>query len=89
MSVSHEEIMAEIIAMKAMMATKADLDPIKADVADLKTSQGQTKDLVEVIAAVKTGSRAVAWLSKLTAGLLAVYVLMKGGAQFLVDLGGR
>jgi hypothetical protein len=89
MSVSHEEIMAQIMAMKSAMATKDDLVPIKQDIAALKATQDETKEIVEVVAAVKTGSRAVVWLSKFTAGLIAVWVLIKGGAQFLVDLGAR
>lgn len=89
MSVSHEQIMAEILAMKAAMATKDDLAAIEQKVAGIETKQTETKELVELLAFVKTGSRAVAWLAKLTAGLLLVYIFLQGGAQFLVELGTR
>lgn len=87
MSATHDDIMAEIRAMKMAMVVKDDLAPIHSEIAEIKTAQAQTKELVEVMAAVKTGSRAVIWMSKFTAGLIAVWVLLKGGAEFLVEIG--
>jgi hypothetical protein len=89
MSVSHEEIMAEIMVMKAQMVVKADLVPLQADVANIKETQVKMTDAVEIIAAVKTGSRFVVWMSKFTAGLIAIYIVGKGFAEFFVRFGNQ
>lgn len=87
MSVSHEAIMAEIIAMKKLMATKADVERLEEKVAAVEVKQDQTKEIVETFAAFKTGGRFIAWMSKFTAGAIAIWVLIQGGAEFIVELG--
>lgn len=87
MTVSHEDIMAEIRAMKDVMVTKTDLVPIQSEIAEIKVAQDQTKEIVEAIAFMKTGSKLVVWMSKVTAAVIAVWVVAKGGAQFLMELG--
>ena len=95
MSVTHEEIMAQVTALTTMMQTihvdlqelRLEASSFKADIAALKVSQEKTADLVEAFSAFKTGGRFVAWMSKFTAGAIAIWVLIKGGAEFLVELG--
>ena len=95
MSVSHEQIMDQVTALTTMMQTlHTDLQALRdeaagfrAEIAALKASQEKTADLVEAFAAFKTGGRFVAWMSKFTAGAIAIWVLIKGGAEFLVELG--
>lgn len=87
MSVSHEDIMAEIRAMQAQMVVKNDLATIHADIAGIKATQEHTKEIVEALAFVKTGSKIVVWGSKFTAALLAVWVVFKSGAEFLLEIG--
>lgn len=48
---------------------------------------GKMRELMEAYSAVKTGGRFVAWFAKFMAGLLAIWVFIKGGAQLLVELG--
>jgi hypothetical protein len=87
MTVSHEDIMAEIRAMKEKMIVKDDLIPIVGEIAEMKESQEKTKELVEALAFVKTGSKLVVWASKVTAAVIAVWVVVKGGADFLMEFG--
>ena len=88
MSVTHEEIMMQVTAaMKVVEALQSDMAKLRADIADLKASQEKTAELVEAFAAFKTGGRFVAWMSKFTAGAIALWVVFKGGAEFLVELG--
>lgn len=88
MSVTHEQIMAEVKALTAKIdALHADAVIVRAEMLALKTAQEKTADLMEAFAAFKTGGRFVAWMSKFTAGGIAIWVLIKGGAEFLVELG--
>jgi hypothetical protein len=94
MTATHDDIMAEIAASKAaLQAMRQEVDdklaPIHGDIESIKASQQKTVELLEAFAAVKTGGRFIAWLSKFVAGLIALYVLMKGGAQFLVEFGSK
>lgn len=85
MSVSHDDIMAEIRAMKERMVVKDDLAPLQMEIAGMKQAQEQTKELVEALAFVKTGSKLVVWMSKFTAAALAVWVVVKGRWEFLLE----
>jgi len=79
--VTHGEIAAQVAANREETAAVA------RDVADLRADVAKTLELVEAYAAIKTGGKFIAWMSKFLAGLLAIWVLMKGGAQILVELG--
>lgn len=81
MSVSHEQIMEQ------MMALTTKVDAMGGEIAALKASQEKTAELLEAFAAFKTGGRFVAWMSKFTAGAIAIWVLIKGGTEFVVQLG--
>lgn len=87
MTVSHEDIMNEMRAMKEVMVVKGDLTTIYTEIAGIKASQEETKELVEALAFVKTGSKLVVWASKVVAAVIAVWVVAKGGAQFIMELG--
>ena len=79
--VTHREIADQVAASRRETAALA------REVADLKADVAKTLDLVEAYAAIKTGGRFVTWLSKVLAALLAIWVLTKGAAVLLVDLG--
>jgi hypothetical protein len=85
MSVTHEEIMEQVKALTEKI--HRDAVAFRADILELKASQEKTAELVEAFTAFKTGGRFVAWMSKFTAGAIAIWVLIKGGAEFLVELG--
>ena len=88
MSVTHEEIMAQIKTLTTNVETlHRDALAFRVDILELKASQEKTAGLVEAFAAFKTGGRFVAWMSKFTAGAIAIWVLVRGGAEFLVELG--
>ena len=61
---------------------------IKTDLENLATEVAKTREMVEAWQAVKTGGKAVAWLAKLFAGIIALWIFIKGGAEMIVDLGG-
>ena len=80
--------MAEVKALTVKIdALHKDAVSFRMDILDLKASQEKTVELVEAFSAFKTGGRFVAWMSKFTAGAIAIWVLIKGGAEFLVELG--
>lgn len=44
-------------------------------------------DMIDTWNAVKTGGKAVNWLAKLLAAIIAIGLAVKGGAVFLADIG--
>lgn len=86
--VTHQEIARKVEENgKDIAAVDRKVDDLRAEVTEMRTQIAKTLELVEAYAAIKTGGKAVAWMSKFLAGLLAIWVLIKGGAQFLVELG--
>lgn len=79
--VTHKEI-AEQVA-----ENRREIRAVHDDVAQLRKDMAKTLELVEAYAAVKTGGRFIAWFAKFMAGMLALWVFIKGGAQLLVELG--
>lgn len=79
--VTHKEIADQVAE------NRREIRAVHDDVAQLRTDMAKTLELVEAYAAVKTGGRFVAWFAKFMAGLLALWVFIKGGAQLLVELG--
>ena len=72
--VTHREIADQVTALRR-------------DVEKLTEQVEKLVELSETYAAIKTGGRFVAWMAKFLAGLLALWVFFKGGAQLLVELG--
>lgn len=79
--VTHQEIARKVDENGRNIAA------VDRKVDDLRADFSKMVELMEAYAAIKTGGKAVAWMSKFLAGLLAIWVLIKGGAQFLVELG--
>ena len=63
------------------------VDKLESTVGKMADDAAKTRELVEAYTAFKTGGRFVAWFAKFMAGLLAIWVFVKGGAQLLVELG--
>lgn len=102
--ISHAEIARKVDANSAGIETvKSEIGDIRDAQAEMARAQealaasqkkmtddmAQTRELVEAYAAVKTGGRFVAWFAKFMAGLLALWVFLRGGAQFLVEIGSK
>lgn len=64
------------------------MSEIKADIEKLTNEVAKTREIVETWQAVKTGGKAVAWLAKLFAGIIALWIVFKSGAGLIVDIGG-
>lgn len=79
--VTHKEI-AEMVEKN-----RDEIANVTRELADLRTEFGKMVELLEAYTALKTGGKFVTWMAKFLAGLLAIWVLVKGGAQFLVELG--
>lgn len=79
--VTHKEIANQV------EENRREIKAVHDDVAEIRKDQAKTLELVEAYAAVKTGSKFVAWFAKFMAGLLALWVFVKGGAQLLVEIG--
>jgi len=79
--VTHREIAAQVAAGREETAA------LRREVEKLTETVEKLVELSETYTAIKTGGRFIAWMAKFLAGLLAIWVLIKGGAQFLVELG--
>lgn len=79
--VTHKEI------AESVDANRAEIAKVARKVEELEAKADKLLELMEAYTAIKTGGKAVAWMAKFLAGLLAIWVLIKGGAQILVDLG--
>ena len=79
--VTHKEI-AEMVEKN-----RDEIANVTRELTDLRAEFGKMVELLEAYTALKTGGKFVTWMAKFLAGLLAIWVLVKGGAQFLVELG--
>lgn len=79
--ITHKEIAQQV------EENRREIKAVHDDVAEIRKDMAKTLELVEAYAAVKTGGKFVAWFAKFMAGLLALWVFIKGGAQLLVELG--
>ena len=58
---------------------------IEHKVETLTDQVAQTREMVEAWQAVKTGGRAITWLAKVLAGIVAVIAVIKVSAAALVE----
>ena len=58
---------------------------IEHKVETLTEQVSQTREMVEAWQAVKTGGRAITWLAKVMAGIVAVIAIIKVSAAALVE----
>ena len=58
---------------------------IERNVETLTEQVAQTREMVEAWQAVKTGGRAITWLAKVLAGIVAVIAVIKVSAAALVE----
>ena len=58
---------------------------IERNVETLTEQVAQTREMVEAWQAVKTGGRAITWLAKVMAGIVAVIAVIKVSAAALVE----
>ena len=58
---------------------------IEHKVETLTEQVAQTREMVEAWQAVKTGGRAITWLAKVMAGIVAVIAVIKVSAAALVE----
>lgn len=79
--VTHKEIMEKAEENSALIAE------LRADLSKVSVEVGKVLELVEAYSALKTGGKFVTWMAKFLAGLLAIWVFIKGSAQLLVELG--
>ena len=79
--VTHKEI-AEMVEKN-----REETAALRGEVQRLTEITEKLVELSETYTALKTGGKFVTWMAKFLAGLLAIWVLVKGSAQFLVELG--
>jgi hypothetical protein len=79
--VTHKEI-AEMVERN-----RDEIAAMRRDVQHLTDITEKLVELSETYTALKTGGKFVTWMAKFLAGLLAIWVLVKGGAQFIVEMG--
>ena len=65
------------------------LKRVENKVEELTEVVNQMREMVETWNAVKTGGRAITWLAKVAAGILALIVLAKAGMVWMVEMGGK
>lgn len=93
--ISHAEIARKVEAnsdgieklRSEMTSVKVAQEEFARSQEKMADTQEKTLEMVEAYAAVKTGGRFVAWFAKFMAGMIALWVFVKGGAQFLVEIG--
>jgi signal transduction histidine kinase len=84
MTVAHERPSQAEQRMLTAMATMTDeLREVKTEVATLRGTVAETKDIVEAWGAVKTMGKFIKWLGALVAAVTAVAIGVKLGVQHM------
>ena len=85
MTVSHEVLAEKLERLEGLsLARDEQIAKIETKIDCVTDAVHQMKDIVQAMAAIRTGGRFMIWLGKVFVGVGAVYIAMKTGVATLI-----